>query len=157
MTEEQAKALYPLILAVRQLFHKLAAAADALHHDSGITAGMRAVLESLVSQGPQTVPQMAKARPVSRQHIQGLVNALAAEGLVETQENPAHRRSHLIAASAAGLAAFKSIKEREAAAFVALSLAAEPEEIAAASSLLSSFASSIDAYHWHSQSATNKE
>ncbi len=46
--------------------------------------------------GPQTVPQMARARPVSRQYIQTLVNQLLKEGHVELIENPAHKRSSLV-------------------------------------------------------------
>jgi hypothetical protein len=42
-----------------------------------MTAGKRGVLKGLDRLGPQTVPQMARARPVSRQHIQTLVNRLA--------------------------------------------------------------------------------
>ncbi len=136
MTEEQAKALYPLIVTVRKLFHQLAAAADSLHGGSGITAGMRGVLESLGRHGPQTVPDMARARPVSRQHIQGLVNALAELDLVETLENPAHRRSHLIAMTPAGRAAFDAIRSREAAALAETPLAAAPQELDQANDLL---------------------
>lgn len=43
-----------------------------------------------------SVPQLARARPVSRQHIQALVNPLVAEGLVELGENPAHKRSKFV-------------------------------------------------------------
>jgi len=57
-----------------------------------LSAARRGVLRSLARLGPQTVPQMAGARPVSRQHIQTIVNALAADGLVETIDNPAHKR-----------------------------------------------------------------
>jgi MarR family len=54
------------------------------------------VLRGLRRHSAQTVPNMARMRPVSRQHIQELVNRLHATGLVEFEENPAHRRSHLV-------------------------------------------------------------
>ena len=64
--------------------------------------GLGGVLSSLQAEGPQTVPQMARARPVARQRIQRIVNELAAKGLVEFTENPAHRRSKLVRLTRAG-------------------------------------------------------
>ncbi len=64
--------------------------------------GLGGVLNSLKAEGPQTVPQMARARPVARQRIQRIVNELAAEGLVEFTDNPAHRRSKLVRLTGAG-------------------------------------------------------
>ena len=64
--------------------------------------GLGGVLNSLKAEGPQTVPQMARARPVARQRIQRIVNELAADGLVEFTDNPAHRRSKLVRLTGAG-------------------------------------------------------
>jgi len=47
---------------------------------------MRAVLEGLDRSGPRTVPAMARARLVTRQHIQTILNELLERKLVETQE-----------------------------------------------------------------------
>jgi DNA-binding MarR family transcriptional regulator len=102
--------------AVRQLFHQLRAVAEtATPASDGFTASHRAVLESLASQGPQTVPALARARPVARQHIQVLVNDLAELGLVDTRPNPAHRRSPLVALTAAGARRFDAIRAAESA------------------------------------------
>src|SRR3954471_13638288 len=97
----------------RRLFYQLRAAAEALHDDDRVTAAHRGVLESLYRLGPQTVPAMARARPVSRQHIQTLVNRLAALGLVEAQENPASRRSPLIGLTATGRRRIEGMLRRE--------------------------------------------
>jgi DNA-binding MarR family transcriptional regulator len=99
---------------IRKLFHILGAVGDALHADLGITASMRAVLESLARGGAQTVPQMARARPVTRQHIQAIVDQLLNAGLVTLQPNPAHKRSSLVALTKAGEAAFATMSDREA-------------------------------------------
>jgi DNA-binding MarR family transcriptional regulator len=99
---------------IRELFHVLGAVGDALHADLGITASMRAVLESLARGGAQTVPQMARARPVTRQHIQAIVDQLLDAGLVVLQPNPAHKRSSLVALTKAGEAAFAAMSDREA-------------------------------------------
>lgn len=103
-----------IVRSTRLLFHRLRASADRLHADLEITSPMRGVLESLRRGGPQTVPALAAARPVSRQHIQVQVDALADRGLVERLPNPAHRRSPLIALTAEGRALFDTILAREA-------------------------------------------
>src|SRR3954464_3148661 len=78
---------------VRLTFHQLKAAAEALHADpDGLGAAHRGVLESLHRDGAQSVPALARARPVSRQHIQVLANRLLELRLVETVQNPAHQR-----------------------------------------------------------------
>lgn len=78
------------------------------------SSGRRSLLKSLGSLGPQTVPQMARARSVSRQHIQTLVDELRAEGLVHRIPNPAHRRSKRIELTDAGRALLAAMNEREA-------------------------------------------
>jgi hypothetical protein len=65
MNKNQLDAFYPMALAVPRLFHKLAHGVAALHRDSDVTIGMRAVLESVIDGGPQTVPHMARVRPVA--------------------------------------------------------------------------------------------
>ena len=109
-----ASAIGSITREIRKLFHVLGAVGDALHADIAITASMRAVMESIARGGPSTVPQMARARPVTRQHIQVLVDQLLAAGLVELRPNPAHKRSPLVALTALGASAFEAMSRREA-------------------------------------------
>ena len=74
---------------------------------------MRAVMESLASGGPRTVPEIARSKRVSRQHIQTIVNSLQAAGLVGAGDNPAHRRSPHFLLTAEGRALFATIEARE--------------------------------------------
>lgn len=148
MNQIQISSFYPLTLAVRRLFHKLGHGVTELHRDSGISGGMRAVLESVIAGGPQTVPQMARVRPVSRQHIQGLVNSLLEAGLVEMTENPAHKRSKLVTATTAGRAAFASMRTREAEAFARLPLARSAPELVAATQVLRDLIEIFDGPEW---------
>lgn len=129
MDQQQIAALYPLALDVRALFHQMRAAIGTIHADAGISAGMRAVLENVIVDGPQTVPRMARARPVTRQHIQSLVNDLMAEGLVEYRANPAHKRSQLVCPTEAGKAAFDALTAHEIAVFAQIDVGLSPEEI----------------------------
>jgi DNA-binding MarR family transcriptional regulator len=105
--------LEDVIGEVRSLFHLLRAAAGELHGLGQSSAGLRGVLESLGNHGPQTVPQLARSRPVSRQHIQMLVNELTRRGLVHLTENPAHKRSRLIALTEEGSVTRRRMRRRE--------------------------------------------
>ncbi|HYD86369.1 MAG TPA: MarR family transcriptional regulator [Vitreimonas sp.] len=69
-------------------------------------------LRSLVKDGPQTVPAMARARPVSRQHCQTICNALEAQGLVEFIDNPRHKKSKLVRVTRKGRDRFESMKKQ---------------------------------------------
>lgn len=62
----------------------------------------REILADLYERGPQTVPQLARRRRVSRQHIQVLANRMEQAGLISPAPNPAHRRSQLIRLTEAG-------------------------------------------------------
>lgn len=70
------------------------------------------VLRTLVKDGPQTVPEMARARPVSRQHCQTIVNTLEAEGTVELIENPKHKKSKLVRITKKGRARFEAMRKQ---------------------------------------------
>ena len=112
--EARGQPLRQAILAVRRLFHVLAGTADRAHADLGITASMRAVMETLHKRGPRTVPQVAREQDVSRQHIQVVVNGLLEGGLVECLDNPDHLRSPIVRLTAAGTKVCEAIRRREA-------------------------------------------
>jgi DNA-binding MarR family transcriptional regulator len=155
MDQRQIDNFYPLTQAVRRLFHKLGHGASALHRDMEVSAGMRAVLESVVHGGPQSVPQIARARPVSRQHIQGLVNALLDAAYVEYTDNPAHKRSKLVAPTALGQEAFAAMRARENAAFRRIAVESTAEDLAAASVVLRKLIATFDGPEWRSITGEN--
>ena len=82
-----------LIDEIRLAFHSLTNVSERLTGDLVETSG-RAVLEHLTHNGATTVPDIPRARGVSRQHIQTIVNSLSERDLVTTEPNPSHRRSH---------------------------------------------------------------
>ncbi len=108
---------------IRACFNRLKTLADALHHDLGVTAAMRAVMEALYEGGEQTVPQIARSKSVTRQHIQVLVNNLLEPGIVVTRANPDDMRSPLVTLTKKGRAAFKRMRQREEAVLVELTRA----------------------------------
>lgn len=73
----RAEKMMALTQAVRGVFNRLKALGDELHGDLDVTTVMRAVMETLSDAGPMTVPQIAKLKGVTRQHIQLLADALA--------------------------------------------------------------------------------
>src|SRR4051812_17808915 len=91
----------------------MADVADGLYGKMDMSAPKRNVLSELWKEGPKTVPQMAGARPVSRQRIQVLVDALIAQGLVESIENPNHARSNLIRITNGGKKMLEKILDLE--------------------------------------------
>lgn len=98
-----------LSIAVIELYFRLEAVTQAT---AGFAhaGGEFGVLRTLLMEGAQTVPQMAAARPVSRQHCQTIVNGLAEQGLVEFVDNPRHKRSKLVRVTKRGRARFESMK-----------------------------------------------
>jgi DNA-binding MarR family transcriptional regulator len=94
------KPLEELIDEVRLLWNTLVQRGERLHAGESITMGQRAVLEFLLRNGPTTVPNVARSRRVSRQHIQALVDPLLERGLVQPLSTR-HKRSVLLRLSPA--------------------------------------------------------
>ena len=136
MTGPRADDLLQLFDEVAGLFHRLKAAAEEVHQEGDGSAARRGVMRSLARLGPRTVPQLAAERPVSRQHIQVIVNALEADGLVELIENPAHRRSSLVRLTRRGEKRLSEMAERERAMLGEVKWAATRTEIRAAAATL---------------------
>ena len=84
-------------------------------------SGYWGLMRSLKQEGAQTVPQLARSRPVSRQHIQKLANEMIAEGVIELVDNPAHKRSKLLRLTSKGEVVFQELNQQIAS--VAINLA----------------------------------
>jgi DNA-binding MarR family transcriptional regulator len=136
MTSHLSSSLEALIDETVALFHRLRAAAEAVHGEGDLSAPRRGVLKGLARLGPQTVPQMANLRPVSRQHIQAIVDGLLRDRLVETIANPAHQRSVLVRLTVRGRTAVKDIARREAALLASIGSGLSPAEIDRATAVL---------------------
>lgn len=78
------------------LFWRVRYVADQIHTAGGRSETARGVLRGLVRYGARTVPQLAFARSVTRQHMQAVVDDLVADGLARKVDNPEHRRSKVI-------------------------------------------------------------
>lgn len=94
--------LYRVFWRTRRLFQRLGTEFQPVPGGEPLSPPQRAVLEFLDREDRQTVPDLARSRSVSRQHIQVSVNELVDRGWLQTLPNPAHRRSPLIALTQAG-------------------------------------------------------
>jgi DNA-binding MarR family transcriptional regulator len=113
MDPKDFSALKAVIDETTALYHRLTVVSEQIYGKREITAGKRSILKELASKGPLTVPQMANARPVSRQYMQNQVNLLTGEGYVECINNPAHKRSSLVRLTQAGKSLVDSMNIQE--------------------------------------------
>lgn len=111
--DEGARRLAEIYLVVGPLYRRVLRAVEEDAATTGVDAGQRAVLDMLRRNGPLTVPQMARDQELTRQFVQRMVNAALAAGLVESNDNPTHRRSVLIGLTERGRAAIADVVDRE--------------------------------------------
>ncbi|MCP4384900.1 MAG: MarR family transcriptional regulator [Hyphomicrobiales bacterium] len=137
--------VYNLIVEIRRAFNDLKTYSDRANADLDISAAMRAVMEHLDAHGPQPVPDIARAKNVTRQHIQQLADALVADGLARYEDNPAHKRSKLLVLSDAGRRAFSTIQKREKGALAAMAAGLSEGELDAAAATIASLRNRIAA------------
>lgn len=133
-----------LIDSIRALFHLLGAVGTAAHSDLAITASMRGVMESLSRKGPNTVSRMARARSVSRQHIQRIVDDLRDRGLARLEPNPDHQRSPIVALTDLGVRSFESMMRTEMGLIDRIAAPLDLTEIDTAVSALGHFRSALN-------------
>ncbi len=145
---ERARAVDALTTEIALLFFRMRTAAREITGQGRYSAGRRSLLKSLARHGPRTVPAMARDRGLSRQHIQRLVNGLAADGLVELLANPAHRRSRLVDLSPRGRAAVDALERREARLMAWLARGFEPAELETARSVVRALKTRLESREW---------
>ncbi|MFO1017737.1 MAG: MarR family transcriptional regulator [Hyphomonadaceae bacterium] len=110
-SQASAEDVLDLSVAVIEFYFRIEAITQALA-GFATAGGEWGTLRQLVKEGPQTVPDMARSKPVSRQHCQTIVNALEAQGLVEFIDNPKHKTSKLVRATKRGRARFESMRKQ---------------------------------------------
>ena len=139
--------LFDVIRRLRPLGRRLGRALAAPAAGARMTQGRRTVLERLHHAGLQSVPQIARAHGLGRQFVQRLVNAALAEGLVEMQANPAHRRSSLVALTPLGRAAVAGLLDREQRALRGVAAELHPDDLEACLRVLTHLTERFPASH----------
>jgi DNA-binding MarR family transcriptional regulator len=128
--------LAPFLGKISRLNALLKTVTSALHADLGLNPSMRALIGDLAACGPRTVPQLARERNVSRQHVQAVANDLLAAGLAEALPNAAHRRSALVGVTPEGRRRLRLVGEREAEVLAQIAPAVSPADLGAALRLM---------------------
>jgi len=113
MSSFQESDAYQITWLVRRLFRAMGEFANTYLADFGVSAAERAVMEFLLRDGRRSVPEIAKAYQVSRQHIQVIVNSLIEKELVGLEDNPRHQRSPLVALNKKGHRLFGKIMAKD--------------------------------------------
>lgn len=123
--------LYDVLRLVRPV-HQLSAqlVTDRLT-GSDLTVPMRAVLERLHDNGAMPVPQIARELFITRQGVQAVVDEARALGLVELQDNPAHRRSRLVVLTEQGRAAYVDLHRAELEELAGIATHLAPDDVEA--------------------------
>lgn len=100
-------AITDLIVEIFRLNGRLLAEGDRLVAGLGMTGARWQVLGAIaLSPAPEPVARLARGMGLNRQGVQRIVNELAAEGFVEFQDNPHHRRARLVVLTDAGRNAY---------------------------------------------------
>jgi len=102
------------------LFHRVRYVAEQIYGNEGRSTARRGLLRGLARYGPRSVPQLARARSVTRQHTQEVVDKLVADGLAELVPNPAHARSPLVRATRRGVALVEQMDDTDAQVLIAI-------------------------------------
>jgi len=140
----KTETLTKLIREVRTCFNQLRTLAETLNADLGVNPSMRAVMESLSRNTPRTVPDLAQERGVSRQHVQKVINALLDQDMVQSGENPDHKRSVLYLLTPIGEQLFTEIRQREADPMRSLSAALSHSDMTTTAEVLSRMNQELD-------------
>src|SRR5579872_2113457 len=127
--------LAPLVSRIPRLYSLLKAVGDEIHAGVGVTTSMHAVMSSLAVGRGRTVPDLARERAVSRQHIQSVINELLQAGLAVAARNPSHRRSPLLELTDEGLRRLRTVEAREAEYLTRIAPAVSHLELAATARL----------------------
>ena len=123
--------IYDVLRRIRPVHELSARAVSAALAGGDITMPIRAVLERLHDVGPQTVPAIARWLFVTRQGVQVVVDEAKRLGYVESQTNPEHRRSHLIALTPNGRTAYEQLHAGELATLDRISAHVDPDDVQA--------------------------
>lgn len=102
-----------LLVEVTLAHERLARLQEALCDDLGLTPAMRGVLQVLADGSARSVPQIARVKSVTRQHIQALVDGLWDRGFCEFLPNPYHARSPLVELTHRGQAVLETLRDVE--------------------------------------------
>ena len=103
-----------VVLATFRIGGLLLTVGSRLAAQEGLTAARWQVLGAVaLAARPLTVPQIARRMGLTRQAVQASVNRLLDDAMVETSENPDHRRSPLVRLTELGSQKYAAVDRRQ--------------------------------------------
>ncbi len=144
----QQSAFNQLINENALLFFRMKVVAQEVHQQGEMSGGKRSLLRLLNESDAQTVPQISRARNVTRQHTQTLINELAEEGLVDFFDNPGHKRSPFVQLTAQGQRAVAAMERREAKLHTQMPMHVPENELRAAARTLRKLRAEFEGEPW---------
>jgi DNA-binding MarR family transcriptional regulator len=142
---EQGEAATRLILTSFRANGLLLAAGDELAAEEGLSAARWQVLGALaLAERPLTVPQIARRMGLTRQSVHATVNRLLGDGLLERHANADHRRSPLVALTAAGRATYDALDRRQAVWVNRLAAGVDPRDLETAARVLDQLCDAVE-------------
>jgi DNA-binding MarR family transcriptional regulator len=138
--------LTELILETFRLNGRLLAAGDTLVRGLGLTSARWQVLgAAAMAPVPLPVSHIARTMGLSRQGVQRIANELEAQGIVYFAPNPHHQRAKLVVLTERGRALYEAAAERQGLWATALANGLPPGAIQAATELLRTVRSRLEA------------
>jgi DNA-binding MarR family transcriptional regulator len=108
----EGKLLTEIILGIFKLNGLLITEGDQLINGLGLSSARWKVLGAISeSDRPMTVPDIARMMGQSRQAVQRLSNEMKEEGLLETKNNPGHKRAKLLALTDEGKSIYAEVEQ----------------------------------------------
>ncbi len=124
-----AEKLYAGVQLVRPLLRNITSRVEADLAGTGISVGQRAILEVLLVAEQATAPEITKILQVKRQFVARELKELTQNVMVETVENPGHRRSVFYRLSEKSRKIISEIRRRETVQFTEFANKFTPAEI----------------------------
>jgi DNA-binding MarR family transcriptional regulator len=137
MSFEDRHPLVGLADEVIRLHGRLGAVNGDRGETEGLTGAQALVLTAVMNaERPPTVPQIGRSLGHARQSVQRIANALIAQGLLASKENPDHKRAPLLLPTEAGLAIHSRLQDRADVWIERVTEGIDAEELAAATKTL---------------------
>jgi DNA-binding MarR family transcriptional regulator len=133
------------ILDFFRLNSRLLSSGDRLVAELGLTSARWQILGAITAaQQPQPVAWIARDLGANRQNVQRIVNDLEADGLVQFEINPHHRRAQLVVMTDKGKQAFEAAMRLQAGWVNSLSDGLSVKEIEAAHGVMNTLRKNLD-------------
>jgi DNA-binding MarR family transcriptional regulator len=146
MEIEDRHPLVGLADEVLRLHGRLVAVNGGRGDAEGLTGAQALVLTAVMNAGrPPTVPQIGRSLGHARQSVQRIANALIAQGLVTSEENPDHKRAPLLLPTEAGRAVHTRLQDRAQVWIARVTEGIDPEDLTAAMKTLRTLRERLEA------------